>query len=278
MDGGNQVLSKRVLLVPVLLLAGCGGTTANNSVPVISAPDPGTAPTPTPSPSPLPTSGSPIRAMSCTVEDTVRRATRITIAPASGQVAVVAIGSSSTAGNGASSASTNYPFVLQQLLATHRDIAAYAVFNKGVSGDTLVGTQGRLQSDVFNQSPQVVIVQAGTNDAITGQSSAALADFNIRLRAVVSTITAKAPVVLMNGQHYPSEPSNYLDYQAVIEQVGRDLDVPVFDRYALMKSWIDSGRYGYSDILASDSFHPNDLTYRCMANVMAELIVAKTVR
>ena len=84
--------------------------------------------------------------------------------------------------------------------------------------------------------------------------------------------------MLLDGQHYPGEPAIYRAYQDAMEQVSAEQNVPIFDRYSLMKSWIDSGKYQYSDILAGDSFHPNDFTYHCMAQVVSELTVARTTR
>jgi acyl-CoA thioesterase I len=232
------------------------------------------APTPTASPSPLPTATT--QALSCPAADAVARPSSLTVTPKAGKVTVVAIGSSSTFGYLASSPAAAYPAVLQTLLAARPDLAAYTVVNAGVNGDTLAGEQARLSSDVFARNPQVVILQVGTNDATTGQSDAALADYTTRLRATVEQVKAVAPVVLMNGQHYPAESGFYPRYQDATAQVAADENVALFDRYKLMKSFIDSGKYRYADILASDSFHPNDFTYRCMASVAADLILSRT--
>lgn len=263
-------------------VAGCGGSSnaAPDGVIVVPAPPSTITPPVTTSPAP-PVATPPIAApqtLACTVKDTVRRAASLLIRPVEGNVAVVAIGSSSTAGAYASSPAATYPAVLQQLLSSYPEIAAYAVTNKGLNGDTLSGTQGRLQRDVLDLHPQLVILQAGTNDAVAAQSATSLADYTARLRTVVATLKGQTAVLLMNSQHYASEPVGYAAYLNAMETVAREQNVALFDRYSLTKSWIDSGKYSYADMLASDGFHPNDMTYRCMAQVVAQATVSATVR
>jgi hypothetical protein len=134
--------------------------------------------------------------------------------------------------------------------------------------------EARLQRDVFDLNPQVVILQTGTIEGLAAPNAAARSDFRARLRSVVSAMKQRLAVVLMNSQHYPGQPADYVGYQDIMEEVSVERDVPIFDRYALMKSWIDSGKYKYSEILASDSFHMNDFSYRCTAQFMAELILS----
>lgn len=208
----------------------------------------------------------------------MRRADSITILPNTGKVVVVAIGSSSTEGAFASSPAAYYPSVLQRLLSLRPEIAAFEVFNKGAGGESLSQMQARLQRDVLDLNPQVVILQTGTIEAISAQNSAAIDDFRARLRAVVSGLKSRTAVVLMNSQHYPSQPANYTAYQAVLDDVSAEQKVALIDRYALMKSWIDSNAFSFSQILASDLFHPNDFTYRCTAQIAADLLLSKTVK
>lgn len=218
------------------------------------------------------------RALECTAQDAVRRASSLTIVPVGGKVGIVAIGSSSTQGAYASSPATTYPAVLQQLLAGHPEVATFEVFNKGNGGESLAQIQARLQRDVLDLKPQLLVLQTGTIDAINAQNGAALGDFRTRLRAVVADLKPKVRILLLNSQHYPTQPANYVAFQDVLEQISAEQDVPLFDRYGLMKSWIDSGKYSFNQILASDVFHPNDFLYRCTAEVVADLVLTRTVK
>lgn len=206
----------------------------------------------------------------------VRRATSITIAPEAGRVTIVGIGSSSTSGTGASNPATTYPAVLQQLLDQRPEVATFAVFNKGVSGESLPQLQARFQRDVLDLRPQLVVLQTGTIDAIGDQGPATVDAFRQRLRDAVAALKPKVRVVLLNSQYYPGQPASYERFQAVLDEVSGEQDVPIVDRYGLMKFWVTSGQYSFSQILAPDNFHTNDFTYRCTAQIMSELVLART--
>ena len=148
----------------------------------------------------------------------------------------------------------------------------FIVYNKGVGGNNLIDIQNRLQKDVIDLKPQIVFLQTGVNDANGPQSDEIVKAYTNRLRDVVSAIRPYAQVVLVNGQKYPSEPVYYKNYISAMSSVSEEMNVALFDRYALMESWVVSGKYKYSDILYSDSFHPNDFTYNCMARVSYEVV------
>ena len=267
-------------MAAALLVGGCDQAGAIDAPVQVPAPAPAPSPSPAPVPSPSPTP-SPIatpRAPGCTAANAVTNASSLVLTPRAGSIGIVAIGSSSTAGFLASSPAASYPSVLQSLLAARTDLATFVVHNQGRNGDTLAGTQARLQEDALRLQPQLVILQAGTNDANAGQNDAALADYAQRLELVVAQLKRTGAVVLMTSQHFPNEPAILRRYQDAMAEVAVRQNVPLFDRHKLMKHWIDAGIYGYSDILAGDRFHPNDLTYRCMADVMADLIVSRTTK
>ncbi|RZK41300.1 MAG: SGNH/GDSL hydrolase family protein [Hymenobacter sp.] len=264
------------LLVPAAL-GGCDSSDSSSTslgVIVVSAPlPPAAAP-----PAAAPTAAAPAepQALLCNVADAVKRADKLAITPVAGNVAIVTIGSSSTAGYYASSYLANYPSVLQSILQQTGGVVTYQVYNKGLNGDTISGTESRIDIDAVSLHPQLIILQVGTNDAISGPNEADRNAFSTRLTSLVARLKLVSAVVLMNGQYYPTQPANYEDYQNSIGQVSIDQGVPMIDRYELMKSWIMTKKYSFNDILAIDQFHPNDFTYRCMGQIAANLTVMAT--
>ena len=79
---------------------------------------------------------------------------------------IVAVGSSSTQGTGASSPSKAYPAQLDAILEQRFPGAKIEVINKGIGGETAAGTVARLDRDVLSFRPDLVIWQLGTNDAL----------------------------------------------------------------------------------------------------------------
>src|SRR5262249_15937080 len=80
---------------------------------------------------------------------------------------IVAIGSSSTRGVGASNPAHTYPALLNEDLQRRWPQLAVTVVNKGVSGEIASQMPTRFESDVLPYHPQPLIWQTGPNPAIT---------------------------------------------------------------------------------------------------------------
>jgi acyl-CoA thioesterase-1 len=48
----------------------------------------------------------------------------------------------------------------------------------------------------------------------------------------------------------------------------------VFPRFAVMRHWVSSGQYKIEDIVSSDGLHLNDVSYSCIAHLLADSLVA----
>src|SRR3954465_4417867 len=78
-------------------------------------------------------------------------------------IKVVAVGSSSTAGAGASSSSATYPSRLAVYLQRNFPDNFITVVNRGVNGDEATNMVLRFERDVVGQTPDLVLWQVGTN-------------------------------------------------------------------------------------------------------------------
>src|SRR4029434_11053146 len=76
---------------------------------------------------------------------------------------IVAIGSSSTQGVGASDQAHTYPALLAEALQHRWPRLAVTVVNKGVGGGTADQMLARFTQDVLPYQPQLVIWQTGSN-------------------------------------------------------------------------------------------------------------------
>jgi len=80
---------------------------------------------------------------------------------------ILAIGSSSTFGIGASTLDRTYPFQLQDILEkTFKGHDIY-ISNSGTSGE-LAATAERVKTEVELKQPDLVLWQVGTNDVLAG--------------------------------------------------------------------------------------------------------------
>src|SRR5580700_11031801 len=83
-------------------------------------------------------------------------------------ITVVALGSSSTQGAGASTPDHTYPARLEALLRATWPGAKVVVKNRGIGGETIDAILERLDADVIAARPTLVIWQVGTNEILRG--------------------------------------------------------------------------------------------------------------
>lgn len=184
---------------------------------------------------------------------------------------IVAIGSSSTEGIGATRPEFSYPSQLQAELERRFPMSPIRVLNKGVGGELARDMAARMQRDAIDLRPDLVIWQTGTNDAIRGvpteEFRAILADGIGRLRA------AGIDVIVVTPQYTPRiATAGRAPYPELFAALAQDLGVAVFHRQKVMHAWVDSGRFSFDTMLADDRFHMNDRSYACLARVMADAI------
>lgn len=188
---------------------------------------------------------------------------------------IVAFGSSSTEGAGASGPEQTYPAQLEARLHAALPGAKLLVLNRGKGGQEVHEMLARLEPDVLATRPTLVIWQAGANAVLQGmppeEFRAALAGGIARLHA------AGADVLLMDSQRAPrilaSRGFERLD--TAIRDLSAESHAPLFSRAALMEAWQASGT-PFGDLLAPDGLHHNDRGYACVAEALARTILAAT--
>jgi lysophospholipase L1-like esterase len=187
---------------------------------------------------------------------------------------VVAVGSSSTEGIGASSPDRAYPAQLEALLRERFPDATVAVVNRGVGGETVAANLARLQTDAIDLGPDVVIWQVGTNDALLGVPAAELA---AALQAGIGQLRAAgADVVLLGPQPVarPDWESALVPVRGLLRDVATASATPLLSRHRLMSHWLASGRFPPDALLGPDGLHMTDASYRCLAERIADLFPA----
>jgi len=81
-------------------------------------------------------------------------------------IKIVAIGSSSTSGAGASSSAATYPSRLEAELKARLPGLPVTVLNKGIGGEEAPQMAARFDADVLDESPDLVLWQVGSNSVL----------------------------------------------------------------------------------------------------------------
>jgi acyl-CoA thioesterase I len=193
------------------------------------------------------------------------------------EIEVVALGSSSTQGYGASTPFHSYPAELLRTLQQLLPGAKVTVYNKGIGGQEVSQMLDRLERDVFAVEPDLVVWQVGTNAALRAQN---VAEFRRLLAGGIDRMRAKGiEVVLMTPQFAPAFNAleNEQDYLAAMADVAREKGVGVFPRYEIMKYWFETEQMPYARFIARDGLHMNDFGYMCIGRLLGQAL-AKAIR
>jgi lysophospholipase L1-like esterase len=187
---------------------------------------------------------------------------------------IVAIGSSSTKGVGASDQVHTYPAVLAEELRRRWPRLAVTVVNKGVGGETAEQVLARFARDVLPYRPQLVIWQTGSNQALASED---VQGYEKTVREGIARLKAThLDIILMDPQYAPQVLGRPL-HKAIVDTIGRtanDLNVAVFQRFAVMRYWVTSGEYRMQDIISRDQLHMNDASYHCIARLLADSLAS----
>jgi acyl-CoA thioesterase I len=192
---------------------------------------------------------------------------------AAGQpLTIVAIGSSSTAGAGASSPAMSYPSRLEAELRAMYPRLSITVSNQGVNGEESRDMLARFDRDVLAQKPDLVLWQVGSNAVLRDRP---LDEANIQLRDGLKRLREAGPdVVLINPQYAPKVITKH-DVDGMVDLIhvtAKETNVDLFERFAVMRYWRLTEDIPFSTFLSSDELHMNDWSYGCIAKLLAGAI------
>jgi lysophospholipase L1-like esterase len=191
---------------------------------------------------------------------------------------IVAIGSSSTAGAGASSPAASYPSRLAMELQQRFPAHAITVLNRGVNGEETENMMARFATDVMPAHPDLVLWQVGTNSVLRDHP---LKPHSLLLREGIAELKqAGADVVLIDLQYAPrvlAKPET----PGMLQQIAfaaKDSSVDLFRRFAVMRNWYKVQHIPFGAFVSPDDVHMNDWSYGCVAKLLAATIAEAATR
>jgi acyl-CoA thioesterase I len=184
---------------------------------------------------------------------------------------IVAIGSSSTFGTGASSPDKSYPSRLEAELKAQLPGVPVTVLNKGIGGEEAPQMIARFDADVYEEAPDLVLWQVGSNSVLMNHPTP-----GEMIREGVESLKASGTeVILVNPQYAPkilakADIGHMVD---VITATARDSEVGLFNRFGIMRYWFESERISFEQSLSPDGLHMNDWSYACTAKLLAHALL-----
>ena len=191
---------------------------------------------------------------------------------------IVALGSSSTYGAGASTSAASYPSRLADELARRFPGHEITILNRGVNGNEAADMLARLDTAVIAEKPDLVLWQVGTNSVLRDkplQPHAPLLHEGLaRMKAT------GADVVLVDPQYAPrviSKPTCE-GMVSLIATTAKAEHVGVFHRFELMRRWRETEQLPFETFVSTDGLHMNDWSYACLAKALGVAIAEAATR
>ena len=182
---------------------------------------------------------------------------------------IVAMGSSSTQGVGASAPELSYPSRLEAALKERFPGIDIRVINRGKGGEDVSEELARLDRDVIAEHPELVIWQVGTNAVLRRDDLTA--DRELIERGVAQLKESGSDVVLMDLQYAPrvlARPA-YAEMEQLIATVAERDRVGLFHRFEIMRYWQTSQQEN-AQMVGPDGLHMTDRSYGCLAVALAD--------
>jgi lysophospholipase L1-like esterase len=189
-------------------------------------------------------------------------------------VVIVAFGSSSTAGYGATSPEFNYPNRLAAQLRRQYPTANIAVVNAGKGGEDAPEMMKRLETSVLDMHPDLVIWQVGTNAVLRNLDPAETA--KLVEEGIGRIQAAGADVVLIDPQYSPrvnEHAESAGKMMSLLNKVAELRKVGVFPRFAVMKDWHEKQAIPIENFVIADGLHMSDWGYACFAQLLGDDII-----
>ena len=194
---------------------------------------------------------------------------------ASGQpVVIIAFGSSSTQGYGTTSPQFTYPNRLARQLRRQYPSADITVVNRGKGGEDAPEMMKRLQSEVIDMKPDLVIWQVGTNAVLRNLDPAETA---LEVEDGVARIQASgSDLVLVDPQYSPAITARADSANKIVRLLGKVAElrhVGIFPRFEVMREWHEQQALPIDSFVISDGLHMNDWGYACFAQLLGDDII-----
>ena len=184
---------------------------------------------------------------------------------------ILVIGSGSSSLPGPDGAASAYPAKLQESLRRRLSAITVNVTTELLMRQTAEQVVEGIEKLVAARKPTLVIWQTGTSDAIRGVNPD---DFRVAVDEGVAALKGSGvDVILLNPQYSPRSEAilSMGSYLENMRAVAQQHEVPLFDRFAIMRHWQDAGDFDLLD--ASKGLALAKRVHECLGRALAVMII-----
>jgi lysophospholipase L1-like esterase len=196
---------------------------------------------------------------------------RVATAIANKQLNIVVVGTLSSLLAGPAGKQEAYPSRLEAALSKQLPGVTVKVITHAKPRTTAEDMEKEIGHIVSTDKPALVIWQTGTVDAIRRVDTET---FRSAIEDGIEAMQAgNSDVILMNPQYSPRTESmiGVLPYAEAMRFVALQHEVPLFDRFAVMRQWVELGTFDLVE--ATKKIDTAEQVHQCIAELLADLIV-----
>ena len=167
----------------------------------------------------------------------------------------------------------SYPDKFRQKLVEYFKHTSVNVLNAGIAGDSLKGMAARLERDVLQHKPDLIIINGSLN---WNDSLGTTAEYDEILNNVIKKIknTLDSDIILLtpNGISQGHDARKQLEERVnCIRNAAKQHDLCLADVYAVWEAYENAG-YSWEPLLCNGMNHPAEIGHEVYANVLMNLI------
>lgn len=185
---------------------------------------------------------------------------------------IVAVGSTSTLGDAATSTAATWPAQLKEDLAKRLPGISVQVVNKARRRQLAADMLQRLSDDIGVSDPHIVIWESGTAEAVRGVD---VESYRAVLLEGIDRLKRRGIDVILMDMQFARGPAaiiNFEPYQAAVEEAANMEEIAYFPRFAIMRDWVENGRFVLEDLTRAEQSKVADKVYACIGTMLGELI------
>jgi lysophospholipase L1-like esterase len=157
-----------------------------------------------------------------------------------GKILIVAVGGGSTLGNAAGNLESTWPGRLGGALVQRYPNAQITLVNRGAARLSAATLASRLERDILDLHPTLVIMDVGTTDTVRNTDPD---DFRNALQSSIEQLQADGPEIILMDMQFSRRTHavlNFERYLSVLREVADVYDVPLYSRHELMRIWAEA--------------------------------------
>jgi hypothetical protein len=190
---------------------------------------------------------------------------------AAGHLNILVLGAGSSSLPGSAGADMAYPARLKAALQAALPGVATTVATDVTARRTAVQMADALAGDLKRAKPDLIVWQTGTVDAMQGVDPDV---FNQALdRGIAAARAGGADMILINAQYSPRTESMIAlgTYGDVMRWVAVQHEIPMLDRFGIMKLWSDLGTFDL--YTATKALDTAGQVHNCIGQLLSVLVV-----